>query len=143
MKKIKLVLVVLFFILFISNSGICETNATNSTGNQELRTPRIPQFPTVTHTDIWTDDNSLRLGYYNVNIQNIQPIVYYYECPEGDIVKSSDPNACNAAMDHFGGVDDTIKGDHCFTHRCDETAIAEDQETVLSGCQYVNDGEWQ
>jgi hypothetical protein len=46
-------------------------------------------------------------------------------------------------MDPFGGIDDTIKGEHCFTHRCDESASVEDGESVLSGCQYVNDGEWQ
>lgn len=116
-------------------AGICYAEET-----QKIQTPRIPQFPTVQTSSTWHDDNSLRLGYYDLNISNIQPIVYYYECPEGDIVKSS-TNTCNHAWDPFGGIDDTIKGQHCFTYRCDETAIKEPDDKVYH-CEYENDGEW-
>jgi hypothetical protein len=126
------------FFLFIFFPGII--HAENSTA--KINTPRIPQFPTVQTSSNWHDDNSLRLGYFDLNISNIQPIVYYYECPEGDIVKSSDRNSCSASFDPFGGVDFTIKGQYCFQNRCDETSIKEPDDKVYH-CEYENDGEWQ
>jgi len=104
--------------------------------------PLIPQFPGKQYTTSWSDDDTLRLGYYTIQLSNLYPLIYYYECPEGQIVAGDDPNMCNANPRPLGGVDDTIKGNYCFENRCTR-AYLEPQDRVYSGCGFINDGTWQ
>lgn len=111
---------------------------TSQEGTQTV--PTVPMFWDKKASVTWTNDNSLRLGYKNLQMLNLTPYVYYYECPTGTTIKSNTNNC--GAISPFGGVDWTISGKQCFTHRCDSTAIVEPNE-IYGGCGMVSDGTWQ
>ena len=105
--------------------------------------PNVPQFPgKQVGSSSWVDEDvESRVGVVTAILNHLNPLVYYYECPEG-LVEASATNSCGG-LDPFGGVDETIKGSFCFQNRCDATAIAEPLDRVYSGCSEVSDMEWQ
>ena len=79
---------------------------------------------------VWTDDDSLRLGYFTLQAGGLLPYVYYYQCPTGEI-RPGTANTCGA-VPPFGGVDWTVQGPACFERRCDPDAVIEPTRTLAT-----------
>lgn len=111
-----------------------------SSDGAETKLRPLPMYMNKQTSATWADDNGVRLGRFSIDAKNLIPHVYYYECPTGNIVKS-DTNNCGA-IDPFGGVDWTVKGNHCFQNRCDINANLE-ESNVYGNCGMVEDMEWK
>ena len=102
--------------------------------------PNTPMYWDKRVSGVWTDDDSLRLGYFTLQAGGLLPYVYYYQCPTGEI-RPGTANTCGA-VPPFGGVDWTVQGPACFERRCDPDAVIEPDQN-LGNCGMVNDGDWQ
>lgn len=102
--------------------------------------PNTPMYWDKRAVAVWTDDDTLRIGYATLNFSGLVPSVYYYTCPTGAMT-SGNGNTCGAVAP-FGGIDWTVQGLMCFQHRCDPGARIEPDQN-LGGCGMANDGSWQ
>lgn len=135
MRNIVIFIFFLFF-MFLSIPAISDDNTPDI--------PKRPMFPEKQiNTGPWKKESSSRVGVYNVSVSNIKPVVYYYECPYGETVKSKDPNACDASPEPFGGIFETIKTSHCIQHICAQAEYEGEPGTIYSGCGLMDDGEWE
>jgi hypothetical protein len=107
----------------------------------ESQVPKRPMFWGKEIGTLWIQDESTRLGKYEVTATNLTPRVYYYVCPDS-LKLPSDTNNC-MGVDPYGGVAPTIAGNWCFQYFCDANAVTEDSTTQISGCGMVNDGRWE